>query len=739
MQFMKRFFYFILLVVCTVSCKDTSDIILKGNDMSDEFEIIASVPSSRVVYNNSHDKVCGEWQSGDKIGIYTSQENNFRYYAETSGSQTRFQPSSDELSSLSDGDTVYAYYPYSPDYDGPVIKVSQNMYQSIGCMSLYNVLYAKNIVKDNKAFLNFKHMYSFLRFRLPSDILKTENGIYDHILVSSTENISFSTEGKLNVKEGKIYNSEGMSDRIVYSLDDSLSNDDYMICDVAVLPQSSDAYITVELMGRTVLLESKILCRKAPEGGFVPGAVYYIDLEKEMAESREKEREALIAIYNSAGGKNWSRSDNWCSDRPLNEWFGVKTNNSGLVESLNLQDIEGYIPEEIQNLKLLNRLTLNTYKQLDSERSFKYISSLHSLRSLSVSVPMYMDFSKIDFSKLENLEALSMVRCNLKGKLPESLKCLRNLRELQLSNNRYVLEDNVYYGLNGEIASFFPYWPMIERFEISSCMFTGSLPEVSDEQGKYLKTFFVNDNSFTGNIPSSHVRILDNMIKVQNDTNLEWNRFGYNISDNLLSGKIPEKIINHEIFPIYLYQIMLQNFEPYVFDKTDIPWWTYKLKSAIDGTIFDFAEIFRKNKYTIIWNLSEEERAMDKDGMLWPRKIEEIINRYGDRGLEVYVNQDFQVSDSRIKEIMSFMPDAKLMCVDNDENNPFYKVSSFLFPNNFFSACNDGSAYGQFFIIDSSAHLIYCGYGGGPKMKYIHGYPESNEDISVFVDKLFSE
>ena len=267
-------------------------------------------------------------------------------------------------------------------------------------------------------------------------------------------------------------------------------------------------------------------------------------------------------------------------------------------------------------------------------------------------------------------------------------------------------------------------------------MLTGPLPEISDEQGLFLKTFFVDDNAFTGSIPESHVKILDNMIEIQNDPNMGWNRFGYDISDNLLSGKVPEVILNHETFPIYLYQIMLQNYEPYVFDKTDIPWWTYKLKST-DGVEYDFGEIFKSNKYTILWNLAEEGAAMDNDGMKWPKKMENLMNLYGDKGLAVYVNQSFSMTDSRMKKIMSYMPSAKLICVDNKENNPYNKVSSYLFPNNYFSACVDGSAYGQFYIIDSSAHLIYCGYGGGSWMKYLHGYPETNEDIVDFVTNLF--
>ena len=43
------------------------------------------------------------------------------------------------------------------------------------------------------------------------------------------------------------------------------------------------------------------------------------------AEHEVDEREMLIAFYKSTNGDNWIRNDNWCSDKPTSEWYGVKT------------------------------------------------------------------------------------------------------------------------------------------------------------------------------------------------------------------------------------------------------------------------------------------------------------------------------------------------------------------------------------------------------------------------------
>ena len=35
------------------------------------------------------------------------------------------------------------------------------------------------------------------------------------------------------------------------------------------------------------------------------------------------EREALIALYKATNGDNWTNNTNWCSDKPVSEWYGI--------------------------------------------------------------------------------------------------------------------------------------------------------------------------------------------------------------------------------------------------------------------------------------------------------------------------------------------------------------------------------------------------------------------------------
>jgi Leucine-rich repeat (LRR) protein len=49
------------------------------------------------------------------------------------------------------------------------------------------------------------------------------------------------------------------------------------------------------------------------------------------------DREALEALYNATGGENWANNENWLSEEPLDDWFGV-TVSDGRVTELALDD-----------------------------------------------------------------------------------------------------------------------------------------------------------------------------------------------------------------------------------------------------------------------------------------------------------------------------------------------------------------------------------------------------------------
>lgn len=72
--------------------------------------------------------------------------------------------------------------------------------------------------------------------------------------------------------------------------------------------------------------------------------VEFITQDQMEAEARK----ALIEFYNATDGDNWSNNTNWCSDKPLSEWFGIRTEGRKYPREINLESngLKGQIPED---------------------------------------------------------------------------------------------------------------------------------------------------------------------------------------------------------------------------------------------------------------------------------------------------------------------------------------------------------------------------------------------------------
>jgi hypothetical protein len=129
--------------------------------------------------------------------------------------------------------------------------------------------------------------------------------------------------------------------------------------------------------------------------------------------ANETDSLALIALYNSTDGANWTHT--WDITQPVNNWYGVTLYGNGRVTELHLNsnNLNGTIPAEIGNLTNLQELYLN-YNQFSGAIPSE-ISNLINLQ--------YLYLNDNQFEDLPDLSGLSY------------------LSNFEVQNNRLTFED----------------------------------------------------------------------------------------------------------------------------------------------------------------------------------------------------------------------------------------------------------------------------------------------------------
>ena len=245
------------------------------------------------------------------------------------------------------------------------------------------------------------------------------------------------------------------------------------------------------------------------------------------------DRDLLVALYDATGGPQWRVSENWLTDRPLEEWHGVEVDDNGSVTALRLQynNLTGPIPPDLVSLTNLNLLDLTGNKltgPIPAE-----LGSLTHLGSLELGSNRLSGPIPSELGSFANLRGLRLSGNRLTGVIPAELASLTNLKTLWLHGNaltgsippqlgalanltRLLLQDN---GLTGPIPAELGSLADLRNLDLGNNELNGSIPP---ELGglSNLESLRLEGNSLAGSVPPEiggltkleHLRLQDNKL-----------------------------------------------------------------------------------------------------------------------------------------------------------------------------------------------------------------------------------
>ena len=272
----------------------------------------------------------------------------------------------------------------------------------------------------------------------------------------------------------------------------------------------------------------------------------HVELGLLRGDVRNPERDALAALYEATGGPHWTNNDNWLTEAPLDQWYGVTVNDVGSVSALDLHRnrLEGELPVELSRLVNLTELDLSENQCTGGLPN--WLGDLTSLTALRLGEQL---FSRSGFTgeipselaNLSNLQVLTLDGNQLSGQIPSKLGRLINLQVLALDGNQLSGEIPWALGrlinlralalgrnqLSGEIPWELGHLINLRALALDGNQLSGEIPWALGRLTG-LTRLFLNGNQLSGEIPSELGRLINLQVLA--------------LDGNRLSGEIPSAL-----------------------------------------------------------------------------------------------------------------------------------------------------------------------------------------------------
>ena len=266
----------------------------------------------------------------------------------------------------------------------------------------------------------------------------------------------------------------------------------------------------------------------------------YVDVASSSVEidSSLTERAVLIALYNATNGPNWTNNENWLSEAPLGDWYGVTNNTEGQVTQvvLDKNNLQGTIPSKIGQLNMLENLSLEN-NQLSGTLPIE-LGQLKTLTRLALASNQFTGSITTGIGELTNLRVLGLQNNQFTGSIPHVLGQLSNLTWLSLDGNQLSGAIPVAFGrlsnlrslslvgnqLSGAIPADLGQLSNLTWLSLGGNQLSGAIP-VAFGRLNNLRTLSLGGNQLSGAIPADLGR-LSNLTRLS-------------MGGNQLSGAIP--------------------------------------------------------------------------------------------------------------------------------------------------------------------------------------------------------
>ncbi len=248
----------------------------------------------------------------------------------------------------------------------------------------------------------------------------------------------------------------------------------------------------------------------------------YSACEGVTQEMPRAECHALVDLYHSTNGSNWTDNTNWNeADTPHCDWANVICShvNHGNVTSLFLKknNLDGSLPASLGDLVHLE--TLSLYSNKISGSIPDTIGNLTKLKDLWLYDNQLSGTIPASIGNLVNLLKISLSKNQLHGSLPEGMTNWTQVEYLSVHNNHLSGQVDFLQNLttlktlwlyNNDLTGDL-YWMLkltqLEKVSLSYNEFSGDIPEELGNKLNMLVQLGLHNNELCNNIPKTLMKL----------------------------------------------------------------------------------------------------------------------------------------------------------------------------------------------------------------------------------------